>query len=341
MPAESYVDGLRDGKRATRRLGRAILALANSQHGVVSRVQLVALGASATVINGWIASGHLIVIHRGVYAVGHGVLSVEARWMAGVLAGGEGAALSHGAGGDLWELTGLRRSLADVTVQRRRRSRPGICFREHPLPADEVTEHSGIPVTTVARTLLDLAAVVTRPRLEQAVSIAEARQLGDSPSLADLIVRYPARRGMAQLRAVLRDIRLERGISRSELELAFLEFLDRRRLPRPEVNAVVSLGTQQLEVDCLWRSAGLVVELDSRAHHGDWEAAERDRARDLSLAAAGYRTARVTWRRLHSDADGLEGVLRAILAAAATHGEHPSPAKRGGHPSPAKRRVVR
>jgi very-short-patch-repair endonuclease len=84
------------------------------------------------------------------------------------------------------------------------------------------------------------------------------------------------------------------------------------------VNAIVSVGSRQLEVDCLWRSVGLVVELDSRAHHGDWEVAERDRSRDLSLAAAGYRTARVTSRRLHSDADGLEVELRAILAAAAT-----------------------
>ena len=268
-------------------------------------------------IDGWIASGRLIVIHRGVYAVGHRVLSVEAQWMAGVLAGGAGAALSHRAAGDLWQLTRLRRPLADVTVPRRRRSRPGICFREHPLPADEVTERSGIPVTTVARTLLDLAAVVSRARLEQAISIAEARRLGDSPSLGDLIRRYPRRRGVAQLRAVLRESREAGGITRSELETAFLEFLDRRRLPTPEVNATVSLGTRQFEVDCLWRSVGLVVELDSRAHHGDWEAAERDRSRDLSLAAAGYRTARVTWRRLHSDADGLDVELRAILASAA------------------------
>jgi very-short-patch-repair endonuclease len=317
MPVESYVHRLRDGKRATRRLGQAILALANSQHGVVSRVQLRALGASAEMIDAWIASGRLIVVHRGVYAVGHRVLSVEAQWMAGVLAGGEGAALSHRAAGDLWQLTGLRRALADVTVPRRRRSRPGIHFREHPLPADEVTTCSGIPVTTVARTLLDLAAVVTRARLEQAIGIAEARQLADSPSLGDLIGRYPGRRGMAALRAVLCESRVEGGITRSELEVAFLEFLDRRRLPKPEVNPVVALGTRRLEVDCLWRSVRLVVELDSRAHHGDWEAAERDRSRDLSLAAAGYRTARVTWRRLHSDADGLEVELRAILASAA------------------------
>jgi Transcriptional regulator, AbiEi antitoxin/Protein of unknown function (DUF559) len=314
LRAESYVDRPRDGKRATRRLGRAILALANRQHGVVSRVQLRALGASAEMIDGWIASGRLIVLHRGVYAVGHRVLSPEARWMAAVLVGGEGAALSHRAAGDLWGLTGLRRPLADVTVPRRRRPRPGICFREHALPADEMTTRSRIPVTTVARTVLDLAAVVSRPRLEQAISIAEARRLADSPSLSDLIGRYPGRRGLAGLRAVLGESRAERGITRSELEAAFLEFLDLGPLPRPEVNAVVELGARRLEVDCLWRSAGLVVELDSRAHHADWEAAERDRTRDLSLAAAGFRTARVTWRRVHLDADGLEAELRALLA---------------------------
>ena len=116
---------------------------------------------------------------------------------------------------------------------------------------------------------------------------------------------------------MLRESRVAGGITRSELEVAFLEFLDRPGLPRPEVNAVVAPGARRLEVDCLWASVGLVVELDSRAHHGDWGAAERDRSRDLSLTAAGYRIARVTWRRLHSDADSLEAELRAVLAAPA------------------------
>ena len=115
--------------------------------------------------------------------------------MAGVLVGGDGAALSHRAAGDLWQLTGLRHPQAEVTVQRRRRSRQGIRFRENPLPWDEVATCSEIPVTTVARTLLDLAAVISRARLEQAIGIAEARRLADSPSLGDLIGRYPGRRG--------------------------------------------------------------------------------------------------------------------------------------------------
>ncbi len=312
MPAETHLHRRLDGKRATRRRGRAVAELAGRQYGVVEREQLRRLGASADVIDGWIARGRLVALHRGVYAVGHRVLTVEGRWMAAVLAGGDRAALSHASAGDHWALTGLRRPLAHVTVARRRRARPGIVVHQSVISEDEVTVHEGIRVTTVARTLLDLAACVSPPRLRQAIAMAEARRLADSPSLIDLFERYPGRRGRSSLRAALDEASI--GIARSELEARFLEFLELRAVAPPRVNAPVEVGGRTLIVDCLWPAARLVVELDSRRHHADWEAAEADRARDAALLAAGLRTLRVTWRRLHSEPDRLAAELRLALS---------------------------
>jgi hypothetical protein len=232
--------------------------------------------------------------------------------MAGVLAGGAGAALSNSSAADHWDLTGLARPMAHVTVVTHRRPRPGVVFHTRRLPDDELTEHEGIPITTVARTLFDLA-TESPARLRQAIAIAEARAMGDRTSVVDLVARYPGRRGVASLRRELEVAQLERGIASHELELRFSEFIDRCGLPRPERNARVQVAGRTLVVDCLWREPGLVVELDSRLHHGDWEAAENDRARDAALLAVGLSTVRITWRRLHDEPHRLEAELRAGL----------------------------
>ncbi len=173
--------------------------------------------------------------------------------------------------------------------------------------------HEGIPVTTVARTLLDVSAVESPSRLRKAIAVAEARLLGDTPSLAELVRRYPGRRGAAQLRAALADVAVESGVPHQELELRFDEFVRERGLPAPQKNVRLEIAGRAYIVDCLWSEYGLVVELDSRTHHADWEAAESDRARDLALLSVGLRTARVTWRRLTSAPDALEAELRAVL----------------------------
>lgn len=140
--------------------------------------------------------------------------------------------------------------------------------------------------------------------------MAEQRTLADSPSLPDLIERYPGRRGIRALRAAIETQRLALGRAKGELEIRFHEFLDERGLPRPRKNAIVEVAGRAYEVDCLWPAARLVVELDSRRHHGDAEAFETDRARDLALLGAGYRVGRVTWRRLHIEPDALEAEIR-------------------------------
>ncbi len=288
--------------------------LASAQYGVVARWQLRGIGASNDQIDRWLAAKRLAPFHRGVLVLGHRLLSVEGRWMAGVLAGGAEAALCGAAATDHWDLSGLARPKAHVAVDSHRRSRPGLVFYQRRLPADERTVHERIPITTVARTLFDAAATESLARLRQMIALAESRGLADSPSLPELIERYPGARGAARLRDVLPEA-FSDGLANRELEVRFAEFIDARDLPRPQKNAKVQVADGRvLTVDCYWPEAGLVVELDSRKHHADWEAAETDRARDAALLAIGLQTMRVTWRRLHGGPDQVESELLSALA---------------------------
>jgi very-short-patch-repair endonuclease/predicted transcriptional regulator of viral defense system len=317
MPGEPQIDSDMRTQSTARPKEVELALLAERQHGVVARWQLLARGFEPGAVTRRIERRRLHVVHRGVYAVGHPVLTPEGRWMAAVLAGGPGSTLSHRSAAAHHGVIEAGRTVADVTAPTRRSSRPGIDLHEGVLPEDERTIHDGIPVTTVARTLLDLATVLDDERLAQAVGKAEALGLGDTTSLPDLMCRYPSRRGAVALRAILADARIGMDLARSELEIRFLAFLRDRDLPRPEVNVPITARGRRIVVDCLWREARLVVELDSRAHHSGWRAADADRARDFALVAAGMRTARVTWRRLHQDAGRLEAELRAVLDAGA------------------------
>jgi Protein of unknown function (DUF559) len=233
--------------------------------------------------------------------------------MAAVLAAGPGAVLSHRSAASLWGLRQTSRSLIEVTAPRRRRFRTGIEVRRSVLPPDEVTVVDGIPVTTAARTLLDLASVLPREQVENAMREAEVRRLWDVVPVTALVARYPGRRGIAAMRAILSERAIGSGVARSELESRFLRFLDREGLPRPAVNAKVLAGDRWLEVDCLWRRERLVVELDGRAFHHIYDAFERDRTRDRALNAAGLRVVRVTWRQLDHEPSALAADLHTLL----------------------------
>jgi very-short-patch-repair endonuclease len=287
--------------------------LAEGQHGVVARAQLLRLGVGRRAIEHRLQHGRLHPIHHGVYAVGHRVLSKEARWMAAVLAAGPGAALSHRSAAALWGLRRSTRSRIEVTVATQRRPRPGIQMHRGRLAPDEVTVVDGIPVTTVLRTLLDLAAVIPPRQVERAVHEAEVRRLSDLLSLDDLVVRHPRRRRIATIRAVLAAGRIGAIVTRSELEDRFLAFVDAAGLPRPEVNTSLRVGGRWIEADCVWRAERLIVELDGHATHGTAAAYERDRARDRTLNAAGWRVVRVTWRQTHDEPNALAADLRTLL----------------------------
>src|SRR4051794_39672713 len=171
--------------------------LAARQHGVIGHPQLVALGLSRESIQRRVRAGHLHRIHQGVYAVGHKRLTQRGRWMAAILAGGEQAYLSHRSAAALWGLLPNRGEI-HITTERTLRPRDKIRFHTQSLLFDEVTEHDGIPTTTVARTLLDLAA--TEPdQLERAFNEAEFRRLWDATGVTDLPRRHPRRSGAPAL----------------------------------------------------------------------------------------------------------------------------------------------
>jgi hypothetical protein len=275
-----------DGQRHKRCWDRAVAELAGGQHGVVSRVQLGEMGLGRGAVDLRVARGRLHAVHRGVYAVGHSVLTDEGRYMAAVLAGGPGAVLSHSAAAAHWGMRPSSTALIEVTVGRQLRARPGLRFHHSHLPTDEVTTYAGIPVTTVPRTLFDLAAVVDPPQLRRAVNEAEVRRLWDPLSLADLLDRHPRRPGAGAIRAMVAAP--DAGITRSMLEERFLAFLDASGLPPPATNAPLQLGHRFVEADCAWREQRLIVELDGYATHGTRASFEDDRGRDRALTAAGH-----------------------------------------------------
>jgi hypothetical protein len=215
--------------------------------------------------------------------------------------------ISHRTAGVAWKV--VSSPLLEVTAPRSRR-RPRIRIYCQRLEADEVTSMEGVPVTTVARTLLDLAAVLSQHQVERAINEAEVRHLASPVSLPDLLERYPRRHGTAALRAIFgaRD-----GITRSELEAKFSRLIGSAGLSRPELNGLVRAGGRWLECDCVWRTQRLIVELDGRAFHATAAAFERDRARDRCLQAAGWTVVRLTWRQLRAEPEGVVADLRALL----------------------------
>jgi REase_MTES_1575 len=232
--------------------------------------------------------------------------------MAAVLACGPDALLSHRNAAALWLLRPSARAEVDVTVpQRTRRGRRGIKLHQvrrfHP---DDRSLHEGIPVTTVARTLLDLAEVVPRRDLERAFEEAERLRLLDMRAIESLWQRSRGRRGLRPLGALLAVQHEPEQTTRSELERRFLRLCHDAGLPRPAVNLFVA----GFEVDAVWQDKQLVVELDGHAYHRTRAAFERDRIRDAALQLAGYRVVRVTQRRLVSQPFAVAETVRALLA---------------------------
>jgi very-short-patch-repair endonuclease len=283
--------------------------LAGEQHGVVARRQLLDAGLSRRAIERRLERGSLLALHRGVYAVGHRALTRRGRWIAAALACD--AALSHRAAAALWGLLAHTPGDVEVTRATKSRGRPGVAVHFSPLPEDERTVVDAIPVTGVSRTLLDLAAVVTRRRLESALNEAEVLRLTDVVSLPDLLERYPRRPGTPVLRAILKDATALSGPTRNEFEERFAVLLDLCGVRRPRFNADLVVRGRHLNVDCLWEEERLVVELDGAAVHRTARAFEADRERDRVLTAEGWSVIRVTWRQLRGDAEAVVADLRA------------------------------
>ncbi|WP_343075587.1 type IV toxin-antitoxin system AbiEi family antitoxin domain-containing protein [Conexibacter arvalis] len=274
----------------------ALTELANSQWGVVARRQLGAIGLTPTMVRDRIERGRLTRLHRGVYVVGHRQLRPRAHTLAAVLAVGPGAVASHR---DAAWLHGLRpggHARSDVTTTRRGvTGGPRIAVHRTTVLTDEdVTEIDGIPVTSLARTLVDLAAVVPADHLAKALSEAERLLLLDMRSLERAIERTRNRTGSghASLRAVLAD-HAAHGVEhdRSTMERRFAALVRDAGLPRPKLNHWI----EGVEVDAVWPRERVAVELDSWTWHRHRRAFQRDREKGNTLTAAGWTVLRFTY----------------------------------------------
>lgn len=297
----------------TRGLDTRIAELAERQHGVVARGQLVALGLGPDRIGRRMRAGRLRRLHYGVYAVGHKVISREGRWLAAVLAGGPNAVLSNWSAAALWGIRGNRGGPIDIASPSKTKSRGAIRRHSMLLPADEITVHDGIPVTTVPRTIFDLAAVASPQTVESALRQSEFLRLYDPLSLRDLIGRYPGHRGNCAARAALARLGESSGETEEGLEERFLAFLDEYRLLRPDFNVWLEVQGHRYKVDCLWPAQRLIAELDSWQAHGTSSSFQSDKARDRRLLRAGYRTTRITGHQLDHEAKLLAADLQDML----------------------------
>lgn len=294
---------------------QGLAALADLQHGVGANWQFQRMGMGRSAILHRTQSGRLHRLHRGVYAIGHTSLTQRSRWMAAVLRVGPDAALSYHSAAALSEISRGRSGPIHVSCPRKTPSPQGIALHRSTLPADEVTTHDGIPVTTVPRTLLDLAAVLSDEQLAWALNQAELLRLDDALSLPALADRYPGRRGVRRVRRVLAAFAGPR-LTRSELEHAFLDFLGRHGLPMPATNVQVTAAGRSYECDFVWHDRRVIVELDGYEFHSSRHMFHTDRRRDRALKAARWETIRVTeWdlrgapAALHSDLVSILGLL--------------------------------
>jgi putative AbiEi antitoxin of type IV toxin-antitoxin system/uncharacterized protein DUF559 len=281
--------------------------LAKRQQGVVSRSQLRLCGLTDNAIDRRVAADRLHRVHRGVYAVGHVALSLRGRLVAALLYAGPRAALSHTTAAWVWELIETEPKRVHVTSPGRRRSLPGV--RVHRSRCFDPSTRRDLPVTTVSRTLLDLAAVLPTARLRRVLAEADYRRLLEPDEIAAILGR--GQPGSAALRRAL-DAHLPRlARTLSVLEERFLGLCETAGLPLPEVNVKV----EGLMVDALWPEQRLVVELDGHAAHGSAAAIETDRQRELILRAAGYAVARYTWQQITRQGEEVAADLSRALAA--------------------------
>lgn len=305
----------RDGVEVfSRWLGEQVWALATRQHGVVERGQLLALGASRRLIERWLREGRLRPIHRGVYLVGHGAPTLRGWCMAAVLACGEGAAASHRCGAWIHELIAWVPSRPAVSVPARRHARPpGIAV--HRIQRIDPVIVEGIPVTPVARTIIDMAAISRRRTLEKVIEEAHIRGVFDLRAIHETLDTIARPRGVRLLRAVLADFRPGTTLTKSQLEEAMLALCDRAGLPRPVCNQHVSKPDGQLaEVDFLWRDRGVIAEADSNRYHATHPKRRRDRAKWRALQLAGWLVLPIPEEDLAERPDAVLTDIRLALA---------------------------
>jgi very-short-patch-repair endonuclease len=294
-------------------------ALAVTQHGVLARFQLLALGFTEAAVKHRMAKGRLHPVYPGVYAVGRAELTREGHWMAAVLACAPSGVLSHESAAALWGVRRPARGDIHVSVRARsgHRQRGIAAHRRSSLPDRDVTRHRNIPVTTPVVTLIDLATCLPPGPLEAAINEADKLDLVSPPALRAALDGRAGQRGVGALRAVLD--RATFVLTDSELERRFARIAGRAGLRRPETQRRIN----GFRVDFFWPELGLVIETDGLRYHRTAGQQAKDRLRDQTHTAAGLVPLRFTHWQVRHDPRHVEGILRTTrrrLAASVTTG---------------------
>jgi hypothetical protein len=295
------------------------MRLAARQHDVVSRNQMRKLGYSDKAIDHALGSGRTHRVLRGVFAVGHSTVSERGRLMAAALACGDGAVLSHRSAGGLLGLLDKGPVVIDVIAPPSRgRKIDGIRFhRVRPPRRDEVGTVAGIPCTSPARTLVDLAGTVGDRTLRSCFERAAQKKYLDVPAIEASM--DPGRRGNRSLRALIDEWRkaapvAKKGRLKSPLEAKILPLVLAHPVPAPLLNVPVKIAKGRIEVDFLWPAHRFVLEADSRDFHATPIAFERDRWRDRELMLAGYASLRVTHLQAETEAEAIADTIASRLS---------------------------
>lgn len=285
---------------------------------MVSRRQLINLGLSPKAIERRVASARLHVLWRGVYAAGRPTVTAQGWWMAAVLACGTGAVLSHDSAARLWGMRGtntgyegrrVRPPVIHVSVPSNRSRRlDGIrSHRRRQLGHTELAQREGIPVTTPARTLIDLATLLQPSQLEAAVNAADKLGLVDPEQLRRKVDHRRGTDGVKALRRLLD--RQTFSLTDSELERRFLKLIRRAGLPAPKTQQRI----EGFRVDFLWLELRLVVETDGLRYHRTAAQQAKDRLRDQALVAKGLTVLRFTHAQVVFEPSRVVETLRAVL----------------------------
>lgn len=281
--------------------------------------QLEAIGIKRDASRQRVRAERLFRVHQGVYSlVPADLLSRNGHFLAAVFACGPTAVLSHRSAAALLELRHTARVKIDVTVTTTgTRTHAGVdVHRSRTLTPADVTSVAGIPVTTVARTLLDLAEVIPPRGVERAFDQAEASGRLDAGAIQDQLARNRGRRRAHVLKAILERAHPGHTLTASGLEETFLALMRRSGLPEPECNALIVLpdGGEPIHGDFVWREQRLIVETDGRRHHFTTGSFEGDRERDQRCVLARWRVVRITWRQVTREPTRIADLIRQLLA---------------------------
>jgi hypothetical protein len=288
---------------------REIRELAEGQHGVIARRQLLELGMERGLIRARVDSGWLVPVHHGVFSLGHGQLTRKGEWMAAVLACGPGAVLSHGSAAHLWGIRGSRGPIEVTRVSGHRYPHGVRLHQTRWLPPEQRMAEAEIPVTSLERVMLDIAGGLDDRQLERTLVEADRSGRLRWAELRRILNTTTGRKGQGRLERLAEEVDPRAVETRSPTEVDFLSLCRKAGLPLPQVNVLV----EGLLVDFLWPGPRVIVETNSYRFHGDRPAFERDHERRVILQAAGYVVHCATYKMLERNPHPFLGLVRKSL----------------------------